>query len=156
GTARGREAISSRPRYHFDRIKKGPPEHAGRPFYSLCRQGRRVRHLVGGVLGSVRDRFTSVLDCFTSVRDFVASGVERVVDGGRSVGSGLGSVLDSGVISGVLGLGFARGKAEREDRNGQCNLLHDRSIPCLWGAAFLSGNSSGSASRKRQASGRKY
>ena len=65
-------------------------------------------------------------------------------------------VLDGNVLDRVLGLGFARGKAEREDRNGQCNLLHDRSILCLWGTRPLAKTGPGSAGRERQASGRKY
>ena len=89
---------------------------------------RWLHRVVGHVLG----RFGGIVDRFASVLDRVAGGVERVVDG--VVGSHrifFDGVLDSGVLDGFFSLRFARGQAEREDRNGQCNLLHDRSIPCM-------------------------
>jgi hypothetical protein len=117
--------------------KKGRPRKADDPFYILAKAtGLLSRvHFVGRcVIG----RFGCVLDGFAGVFNGVVGGVEGVVDG--VVGSsriGFDSVFNSGVLDGIGSLRFARGQAEREDRNGQCNLLHDRSIPCMTRAGPL-------------------
>src|SRR5204862_7761367 len=107
--------------------------------------------------GAVGGRVVSVVVGVAWVVNGFAGGVERIVDGVvGSRGVGFDGVLVANILCGVFGLGFARGKAELEDRNGQCNLLHDRSIPCLWGAASSRTSLRLGLSRERQASVRRY
>src|SRR6187200_642946 len=112
--------------------KKGPPGRPDGPSIRFAVQNGRRESFLSSVLSSVASGVSSVLNCFTGVVDGVASSVERIVNGDfSSVHVALNGVFDRNVLNSFLGLGFARGQAEREDRNGQCNLLHDRSIPCL-------------------------
>src|SRR5205085_6950549 len=69
----------------------------------------------------------------TGVLDGVASSVERLVGvRGGGIDVQFRIVLDRGFVRGIIvGVLRARGEAEREDRNGQSNFLHDRSTPFL-------------------------
>src|SRR5687768_4325575 len=106
--------------------KKGRPE--GRPFLDKLVRTTGLASVLRRILGGVG----SVVDGVAGVFNGVAGCVEGVVSnvlGGVDVGLGLH-------LDGVDGAGFvvrsvvlARGQAERQDRNGQGKLLHDRSIP---------------------------
>src|SRR6185369_4740519 len=111
--------------------KKGPPVRAALLIIQLRRADDLVSRVVDGVRG--------VLDCVARSVHLVAGGVERRVGGIRRIGRrgvdvGLRIVLDRSLIRRVVGglVLVARGKSEREDRNGHNgNLLHDRSTPIL-------------------------
>jgi hypothetical protein len=86
-----------------------------------------------GVAGSVGNGIASVVDRIAGVVDGIAGRIQSGVGVGV-VGSSV-HVRDRGILnvgfSGIVvsGGGLARGKAEREDRNGHSSLNHDRSTP---------------------------
>ena len=57
------------------------------------------------------------------------AGVDGVV--GRRIDVRVGGIFDVRFVADSIVFSFwlARGQAERQDRNGHCNLLHDRSTP---------------------------
>src|SRR4051812_44841615 len=137
--------------------KKGPPRRTTLPSGSVKSSG-----LVGRVVRRVGDRVLRVLDRVAGVLDGVARRVQRVVgDSRRVLGSDVGVirriVLDRRLVRGV-GVGIvlvARGKAERDDRNGQDrNLLHELSTP--FKSALGDASPSPFASRSGQASGNSF
>src|SRR3954466_10367040 len=83
----------------------------------------------------VIDGGSGVVDGVAGAVDGVAGGVQRGVGAGsgivrRGVDVRIGVVLNRSLIGGiVVGVLLARGEAEREDRNGHSNFLHDRSTP---------------------------
>src|SRR5436305_1300914 len=94
------------------------------------------------VARSVGDGRAGVIDSVSGVRNLVAGCVQRLVGvGSRGIDVIFRVILDRSLVRGiVVGVLLARGKAEREDRNGHSNFLHDRSTPFLsargWGAGL--------------------
>ncbi|HSJ42234.1 MAG TPA: hypothetical protein VK955_14460 [Xanthobacteraceae bacterium] len=90
---------------------------------------------MSGVVRSVGNRVARVGNRIAGVVDSIAGRIQSGVGIGRRIVGSSVHIGDSGILnvgfSGIVvsGGGLARGKAEREDRNGHSSLNHDRSTP---------------------------